>query len=171
MAVGGLAVNAWSIPQGAKLGLYDVSLSMGGKNARRLPSGTFRVEEFRVPLMKAAVQGPRDPLVNAREADVDLSVSYLSGGGAGGLAVKLRGEVRDREVSFADWEGYEFTGDPLEEGVSELPPARDQGMGMKRARVPGGARSHAPRRRAAWRAGPDPMVGRSIPPGRRTFRC
>ncbi|HOI73805.1 MAG TPA: MG2 domain-containing protein [Syntrophales bacterium] len=137
---GGLAVNAWSIPQGAKLGLYDVSLSMGGKSARRLPSGMFRVEEFRVPLMKAAVQGPREPLVNARQADVDLSVSYLSGGGAGGLAVKLRGEVRDREVSFADWEGYEFTGEPLEEGVTERSrreiPEDGEETGMEPPEVP-----------------------------------
>ncbi len=118
---GGLAVNVWAIPQGAKLGLYDVAISMGGKRGRRLSSGQFRVEEFRVPLMKATVQGPREPLVNAREADVDLSASYLSGGGANGLPVKLRGEMRDRDVSFADWEGYEFTGEPLEEGVAERP--------------------------------------------------
>ncbi len=62
---GGLAVNVWAIPQGAKLGLYDVAISMGGKRGRRLSSGQFRVEEFRVPLMKATVQGPREPLVNA----------------------------------------------------------------------------------------------------------
>ncbi|NPU84281.1 MAG: alpha-2-macroglobulin [Syntrophaceae bacterium] len=116
---GGLAVNVWPIPQGAKLGLYDVSLAMSGKHGMRRTSGTFRVEEFRVPLMKATVQGPREPLVNARQADVDLSASYLSGGGANGLSVKLRGEVRPRNISFPDWEGYEFSGEPPEEGVTE----------------------------------------------------
>ncbi len=115
---GGTAEGSWKIPEGAKLGLYDLSLGAGGKRGRRWSTGVFRVEEFRVPLMKAAVQGPREPLVNARRADVDLSASYLSGGGANGLPVKLRGELRDREVSFAEWEGYEFTGEPLEEGVN-----------------------------------------------------
>ncbi len=118
---GGVAESAWPIPPGAKLGLYDLTLAMGGKTGRRWSSGAFRVEEFRVPLMKAAVQGPREPLVRAREATVDLSASYLSGGGAAGLPVRLRGEVRPREVSFADWEGYAFTGEPPEEGVEERP--------------------------------------------------
>jgi len=118
---GGVAESVWKIPPGAKLGLYDVVLAAGGKTGRRWPSGVFRVEEFRVPLMKATVQGPREPLVRAREAQVDLSASYLSGGGATGLPVRLRGEVRPREISFADWEGYEFTGEPPEECVAARP--------------------------------------------------
>ena len=51
-------------------------------------SGSFRVEEFRVPLMKAVIQPVQNILINASEADVDLSVAYLSGGGASNAPVK-----------------------------------------------------------------------------------
>ncbi len=56
-------------------------------------SGGFRVEEFRVPLLKGMIQPPTEPLVNAKEVTLDLNVQYLAGGGAGLLPVKLRSEV------------------------------------------------------------------------------
>ena len=43
-------------------------------------SGEFRVEEYRVPLMKGVINPPAKPLVAASEATVDLAVSYLAGG-------------------------------------------------------------------------------------------
>lgn len=134
----GIAETSWKIPQEAKLGTYEVTLlkkaterpkertAVGGYEEGDegyfypdgWPSGSFRVEEFRVPLMKGIIQPPKEPLINASEAHVDLFVKYLSGGGAGGAAVKLRSQVQPRYVNFDEYEGFVFAnGEVKEEAV------------------------------------------------------
>ena len=70
--------------------------------------------------MRARLQAVGTPLVNPADVAIDLQVSYLSGGGAGGLPVKLRSQVEAKAVSFADYEGYAFaTGDVAEGSLEE----------------------------------------------------
>ncbi|RPH88644.1 MAG: alpha-2-macroglobulin, partial [Desulfobacteraceae bacterium] len=94
----GTAETVFKIPEKTKLGTYEVYLAAAQSDPSRsgsgprIQSGSFRVEEFRVPLMKAVIQGPREPLVNARELELDVAVSFLSGGGAAHLPVKIRTE-------------------------------------------------------------------------------
>ena len=124
----GIAETTWKIPKDAKLGTYTITLltkasgktkqrtAVGGYeegdeeyfNADGWQSGSFRVEEFRVPLMKGIIQPPKDPLVNAREATVDLFVKYLAGGGASGASVKLRTLFAPRHVGFDQHEDFLF---------------------------------------------------------------
>ena len=59
----GIAEQEWPIPAGAKLGAYDISLVRA--DDRQMTSGSFRLEQFRVPLMKATVKLPATPLVGA----------------------------------------------------------------------------------------------------------
>ena len=125
-----------TVPKGAELGYYDVALvkirldkpkrwafnSSGEREKETFvtdswPSGSFRVEEFRVPLMKGTVEPPREPAVNAASVAVDLYVAHLSGGGAGGAKVKLRTQVKPRSVSFADYEDYSFATGTVATGV------------------------------------------------------
>jgi hypothetical protein len=113
----GTAENAWAIPQDAKLGLYQVELRSGKQ--RGLASGTFRVEAFRIPTMSALVQPPKAPLVNPTEAQVDLMVAYLSGGGASFAPVKLRTQVQPRSVSSPDHPDFVFGGQDVQEGVAD----------------------------------------------------
>lgn len=101
----GLSDASWSIPKEAKLGLYQVSL---GKNRGGFSSGSFRVEEFRVPLMRGAIHFPAGPLVGIEETMADLSVAYLAGGGAEGLPVRFRTRVEPKSVSFDDYDGFIF---------------------------------------------------------------
>jgi alpha-2-macroglobulin len=65
----GIAESSWTIPKGAKLGRYQVVLArQSGQPGVGSPesepgeqewmSGGFRVEEFRVPLMKGILQPP-----------------------------------------------------------------------------------------------------------------
>ena len=64
----GIAEMTWEIPKGAKLGVYEVQLlkksgtEQGKTFYRRGPqewtSGRFRVEEFRVPLLKGMIHPP-----------------------------------------------------------------------------------------------------------------
>ena len=110
----GTADQQWEIPPDAKLGDYAVSIT--DSDGRDHGSGSFKVEQFRLPSMRASVSGGARPLVRAKSADLDLHVAYLSGGGASDMEVKLRTLVEPVPVSFADYEDYEFGGEPVKEG-------------------------------------------------------
>ncbi|MBI5574742.1 MAG: alpha-2-macroglobulin [Deltaproteobacteria bacterium] len=136
----GSAETEWNIPKEAKLGEYSISLLQRepGKKGTRTEvggyregdedyaylgrkernTGSFRVEEFHVPLMKGTVHAPGGPEINAREIDLDLFVSYLSGGGAGGAPVKLRTVVQPKNVSFPDYGDFIFANGKVVEGIS-----------------------------------------------------
>ena len=124
----GIAETEWKIPADARLGQYEVVLlrkaterpksrtATGGYeegdeeyfHPDGWTSGLFRVEEFRVPLMKGIIQPPKEPLINASEMEVDILVTYLSGGGAGSSPVKLRSQTLPRFVHFDDYEDFTF---------------------------------------------------------------
>ncbi|MEW6185615.1 MAG: MG2 domain-containing protein [Thermodesulfobacteriota bacterium] len=118
---GGTAESVFNIPEQAKLGSYVVHLAGKADRAKeggetRLESGTFRVEEFRVPLMRAFVQGPKVPQVRVKEIPVDLSVRYLSGGGAALLPLKLRTEIQPKYITFPEYEEYIFANGKIKTG-------------------------------------------------------
>jgi hypothetical protein len=69
--------------------------------------------------MRATVQGPGKPLVNPREVTLDLQVSYLSGGAAGGIPVTVRTIVEPRPLQYPGYEDFEFGGAPVKEGIVE----------------------------------------------------
>lgn len=116
----GIAETEWAIPQDAKHGTYSLRLtSASAGSSNGLNSGSFRVESFRVPTMKGLIQSPKDPLVNTREAQVDLLVSYLSGGGARHAAVKLRSQVQPKAISFANYNEFTFSGDDVKVGIEQ----------------------------------------------------
>ena len=134
----GIAETIWKIPPDAKLGHYEVVLLEKGSDKEKKrtaiggyeegdeeyfqpqgwPSGSFRVEEFRVPLMKGIVQPLKTPLVNARELSLDLYVGFLSGGGAAGLPVKLRTLTQPHPMGLENFEGYTFANGEVREGVT-----------------------------------------------------
>lgn len=120
-----IAEASWTIPKEAKLGTYDVSLYKGEDSVAE--TGSFRVEQFRIPTMKAGIQPAADYLVNAKEAKVDLFVNYLSGGGASQLPVKLRSQIRSRSVDFPDYENYQFGGKDVQEGLADNNEAKSDG--------------------------------------------
>ncbi len=133
----GTADLAWTVPREAKLGEYRVALleresgaprertqlgryQRGDKlywSARKRYSGTFRVEEYRVPMMRGSVRPVKTPLVRAKEAEVDLQLYYLAGGGAGGAPVTLRTALEPRHVAFPDYEDFTFANGGVREGV------------------------------------------------------
>ncbi|MGZ5199032.1 MAG: alpha-2-macroglobulin family protein [Telluria sp.] len=112
----GNAAGEWKIPAGAKLGVYEVVI---GSRV----SGQFRVEQFRVPTMRAVLSAPPQPAVAADALTLDAQVSYLAGGPAGGAPVTLRTMTVDRAVSFPNYDDFSFaTGDvkagTVKEGAS-----------------------------------------------------
>ncbi len=116
----GVAESAWEIPAEARLGSYSVQLVRSGQKDHEEPffAGSFRVEEFRVPLMRGYLRWPEGQLVSPREVPVDLSVEYLAGGTAGFLPAAFRYQIRaGGGRSFPDFEGFDFAGGRLEVGV------------------------------------------------------
>jgi hypothetical protein len=115
----GIAESTWNIPKEAKLGEYQVTLPLSQRSTGyQRPSGFFRVEEYRVPLMRGTVRAPAGPLVSPPDITVDLTVSYLAGGGAGNLPVKFRHRLQPRMVSpGSGFEDFVFSNGALKEGL------------------------------------------------------
>ncbi|MBI3325682.1 MAG: alpha-2-macroglobulin [Nitrospinae bacterium] len=134
----GIAENTWPIPKEAKLGAYEVVLvraplrkgaprpgpqgsegEVGRESSQEWTSGQFRVEEFRVPLMKGSIRLPAQPQVAVSEIPVDLGVQYLAGGGAEHLPVTLRAQLRPKHVpSFDAFEHFTFANGYVKEGIA-----------------------------------------------------
>jgi uncharacterized protein YfaS (alpha-2-macroglobulin family) len=127
----GSATGKFSIPKNAQLGTYSVYLS----NTDKMPSkegdepepfdwsaqqtGSFVVAEYRLPLMKANVTIQGRPLIAPKEAKLDVSASYLSGGPARGLKVKLRTNLSRGYFSptLAGGRDFNFYSDAVTAGV------------------------------------------------------
>ncbi|MEM4989181.1 MG2 domain-containing protein [Collimonas sp. H4R21] len=127
------AETVFQVPKEAKLGSYEVVLD-GGKvksgviggdadadadsdadsesggydeNRRSYSSGSFRVEEFRLPLLQGRITPPKT-LVAPKEVPLAVQLNYLNGGGASGQAVHITSLLRGKAVSFSGYDGYSF---------------------------------------------------------------
>jgi uncharacterized protein YfaS (alpha-2-macroglobulin family) len=115
---GGLvATSEWQVPPAAKLGRYRVAMERASgdesKGTESFDSGSFRVEEFRLPVFEgrlstadttAAVQ----PLIASRSVPVSLQVSYLAGGPAAKLSTQVSALLRDKYLQFNGFEAFRF---------------------------------------------------------------
>lgn len=122
------ADSTFVIPVAAKLGEYSVSLDDGdastasgndsGDDDATPPhmsydSGSFRVEEFRLPVFKGSI-AVRDekvhPLVAAKEAPLAMQIDYVSGGAASNLPVQVSALLESTTPSFTDsFPDFSFT--------------------------------------------------------------
>ena len=119
----GIAETQWKIPEEAKLGDYVVSIEEppsaarpGGQGSRQ--SGHFKVEQFRLPSMRATATLPAPTSINPKQVPLDVQIAYLSGGGASGLAVKVRTIVEAQALRFAGYDDYQFGGASVKEGIT-----------------------------------------------------
>ena len=111
----GIAESTWAIPPEAKLGYYE--LTWVGREFDSV--ARFRVEAFRVPLMRAVLAPPKLPAVRPSAVELDAAVTYLSGGPATNLSVKVRSRVEPRGVHFRDYSDFQFGGVPVKEGIEQ----------------------------------------------------
>ena len=123
------ATSSWAIPAAARLGRYQVSLETEG-GARPgeglgLDGGSFRVEEFRVPLVDARVVPPKGPLVAPREITLDLQLAYLAGGAMAQAPLRGTAQWRERALDFPEWPGFVFQ-PPRDPAATAVPPADDE---------------------------------------------
>ncbi len=123
----GSAESTWAIPKEATRGTYFVTLNRPAgapkvsewEEERNIPAGSFRVEDYRVPLMKAIIRPPSEDLVSPSTVPVDVTVNYLGGGGAGQLPVKLRYLLEPRYVPAPQaFDEYVFSNGKVHEGLT-----------------------------------------------------
>ncbi len=111
----GIAESTWAIPREAKLGLYEITL---GEGDRARKSGQFNVAAFRLPTMRAQIGLPKDALIRATDAQVDVDVTYLSGGGASLQPVKLRSLIEPAHFSSEAYPNTRFANGNVKEGLT-----------------------------------------------------
>jgi len=115
---GGIALSEWTAPKGTPQGDYDLSLQIGKDEISTNQS--LRVDEYRLPTMRATVTGPKQALIRPKTVPVNLYVGYLSGGGAANLPVAVRTSFDQATPSPKGWDGWSFGGAALKEGVTPL---------------------------------------------------
>ncbi|TGK13359.1 peptidase inhibitor [Leptospira stimsonii] len=117
----GTSAIQFKIPKEANLGVYRVLLNeFSGKNHEgQVFIGEFRVEEFRVPLMKAEFQTNGSNIAPSK-IGITGNVRYLSGGGAGKIPVLLRTRVLPGGgVSFSDYSEFLFSNGKVAQSSEE----------------------------------------------------
>lgn len=132
---GGLvALNEFPVPESALLGTYTVRLTDEEQNW--YGSTTFRVEEFRLPILAGTLSlrgGERPGTVIAPSSlSVDLQLNWLSGGPAADQRVTLSALAEDRVPSFAAYDDYVFYAPPFDPSnpqaaTEEGPQGMDEG--------------------------------------------
>ena len=99
------AESRWLIPKTAALGLYEVALQRGDT---QWPSGSFRVEAFRVPLLDARLSGPSGVLAAPTEVAFQAQINAMAGGPMVAAPLKLSALLRPRSPQFAGYEDFVF---------------------------------------------------------------
>ncbi len=114
----GIGEASWTPPKGAPQGDYEVQAKLGDAS---LDTGqSIRVDEYRLPSIRASVSGPKEKQVNPKHVPVDLYVGYLSGGGAGKAPIKLRTAYEALSDTPDGWDGWTFGGNAVKEGTVPL---------------------------------------------------
>ncbi len=114
----GIGESHWTAPQGAPQGDYRLSFKAGGKDISTDQS--VRVDEFRIPTMRASITGPKQALVKPTSVPLDLFVGYFSGGGAANMPVGIRTSYSSRDATPKGWDGWSFGGKAPAVGVVPL---------------------------------------------------
>lgn len=105
----GTTTSEWKIPADARLGAYQVVVSPTRRDFSSVDvsPAEFRVEEFRLPTMKAELSHPEQALIAPKTVPMDLKLSYLAGGGVE-QRVRLKAAVRVASVRFSGYEDFTF---------------------------------------------------------------
>lgn len=135
---GRYALSEWLVPKGAKLGQYRLEMERAGGGGRRFGSGSFRVEEFRVPLVDARLQPPQQqPMLAGREQIWTGQLNFMAGGPMAQAPLQLSAMLRPRWTQFAGYEDFAFE-PPSKAGAREG--EEDEGAADGESDGPGGNR-------------------------------
>ena len=105
------ASSSWNIPASAKLGLYRVELenpNVPQKRRRVWPSGDFRVEEFRIPLLDARLLPPRGTPVAVADVSLGVQLNHMNGGGVAQAPLRGSALLRPADASMSGYDEFSF---------------------------------------------------------------
>ena len=114
----GIGENSWTAPAGAPLGDYDLRFTVGDRTI--YSNQSVRVDEYRLPTMRATISGPKEAVVRPSAVPISLFVGYLSGGGAANMPVAIRTAFNPDSATPDGWDGWTFGGDAVKEGTTAL---------------------------------------------------
>ncbi|MCA1938234.1 MAG: hypothetical protein LDL29_06125, partial [Dechloromonas sp.] len=100
------AVNAWKVPESAKLGTWQIVLQGGADG--EIYSSEFRVADFRLPVFTGSVQGVPARQIAVSKVPLALGLSFLNGGAAKHAEVEVSATLRPRWVHHARYGDYRF---------------------------------------------------------------
>ncbi|MCA0243545.1 MAG: alpha-2-macroglobulin [Proteobacteria bacterium] len=129
------ALSSWTIPAAAKLGEYRVQLEnpqAAGARRRSWDSGSFRVEEFRVPLIDARLAPPRGAPVAPAELVFNAQLSYLAGGGVARAPLQGSALLKPRAVEFSGYDDFGFEPPRPDRGAAADDEGGDDDEGSRR---------------------------------------
>lgn len=112
------------------MGDYDLQfVTKDAKGEKRTIGGgqSVRVDEYRLPTMRASVTGPKAPPVRPAAVPLALFAGYLSGGPAGGLPVTIRTAFNQSWSPPEDYDGWDFGGAAVREGTIALDDSGEEG--------------------------------------------
>ena len=118
----GVGETSWKAPQGAPMGDYDLQIIAKTADGDKtiFTNQSFKVDEYRLPTMRASVSGPKETAIRPKTLPVDLFVGYLSGGGASRLPVEVRVGWFGSIGTPKNYEAYSFGGKAVTEGVKPM---------------------------------------------------
>ena len=120
---GGVGESRWNVPAAAPMGDYDlqfITTDAKGEERTIWASQSVRVDEYRLPTMRATVTGPKAPPVRPAAVPLSLFAGFLSGGPAAGLPVSVRTAFYQSASPPPDYESWDFGGMPVIEGSAPL---------------------------------------------------
>ena len=119
---GRYAESTFAIPANAKLGAYSLKLSKKGvrntsggdedagyaQDGVTLYTGTFRVEEFRLPVMRGQISFDNKATIAPQNLALSLAMTYGNGGAAKALPVSVSAMLRERYGRPEGFDGFSF---------------------------------------------------------------
>jgi uncharacterized protein YfaS (alpha-2-macroglobulin family) len=129
IAATGSGETVWDVPASAPMGDYElvfVTKDKDGEDKTIWSGQSVRVDEYRLPTMKATVTGPKTSPVRPTAVPLSLFVGYLSGGPAPNIPVELRTNFQSSWSPPQDYKDWDFDGQPVKEGVVQLDDSGDE---------------------------------------------
>ncbi|MGQ3102017.1 MAG: alpha-2-macroglobulin family protein, partial [Sphingopyxis solisilvae] len=129
ISTGGSGESVWNVPASAPMGDYElvfVTKDKKGEDKSIWSGQSVKVDEYRLPTMKATITGPKTALVRPAAVPLSLFVGYLSGGPAPNIPVELRTNFRASWSPPQDYRDWDFDGQPVKEGVIQLDDSGDE---------------------------------------------
>jgi alpha-2-macroglobulin len=102
----GNAQTVYKIPDGAKRGVYQMML--GTSDCFSDCGAQYRVEDFRLPILKSEVVSPKSTQFVGEKLNVMLRLNYLSGGAAAGESVAVAQRLLKHTPRFEAYDAYYF---------------------------------------------------------------